>query len=77
MKPQSIFPLPRPEKGTQRYKTFIRTCATWREFASARKRTVDRGLTFDEALRACDRYNAELSEADRERGKRMEFERET
>lgn len=58
------------------YKTFIRSCRNWEEFAKARKRTVDTGLTYDEAVRACERYNRNRSRAQIKRGTKMEFTRE-
>ena len=58
------------------YKTFLRSARNFKQFASARKTTVDRGLTLDEARRACERFNAERTAADRARGTKMEFTRE-
>lgn len=59
---------------SNRYRTFIRSCRNWREFASARKRTVDRGLSYDEARRACEAYNRNLTSRQIKRGTKMEFE---
>jgi hypothetical protein len=59
-----------------RYRTFIRSANNWREFSQSRKRTVDRGLTYDEAYRACQRYNEARTKAQIRKGTMMEFERE-
>jgi len=58
------------------YRTFIRSSKNWQEFGSARKHTVDRRLTYDEAKRACAAYNAERTPAQVRRGTYMEFEGE-
>lgn len=54
----------------ERYKTFIRSASAsqW-----GRKRTVDTGLTYDEARRACQNYNASRSSREIKRGTKMEF----
>ena len=56
-----------------RYRTFKRSCRNWSEFGSARKTTVDRDLTGDEARRACDAYNSSRTAAQIRRGTKMEF----
>jgi len=55
------------------YKTFKRSCRNWREFASARRITVDTGLSAEEALRQCDRFNESRTDAQILRGTKMEF----
>lgn len=57
----------------ERYKTFLRSARSFPEFSRARKRTVDRGLTYDEALRACAAYNASRSASEINRGTKLEF----
>lgn len=56
------------------YRTFKRSAKNWREFSSARKITYDTGLTWEEALRQCEKFNANLTPAQRRKGTRMEFE---
>ena len=58
------------------YKTFIRTCTSWRTFAKARKTTVDTRLSYDEAKRACERFNNRRTAAQVRRGTMMEFTKE-
>lgn len=59
------------------YRTFMRTASSFPTFSKAKKRTVDRGLTLDEARRACSRYNQnDRTPAEVRRGTMMEFERE-
>jgi len=41
------------------YKTFVRSATTFEQMRRARKTTIDTGLTYDEANRACQRYNSE------------------
>jgi hypothetical protein len=60
----------------ERYKTFIRSATNWDSFARARKHTVDTGLTYDEARRACQAYNDNRSSAQIRKGTKMEFTRE-
>lgn len=58
------------------YRTFLRTAADWKEFARAKKRIVDRGLTADEARRACKNYNDNRTPRQVNAGTKMEFESE-
>lgn len=58
------------------YRTFIRTANSFNSFASARKRTVDVRLTFDEARSACEAYNANRTKAQIRNGTKMEFVKE-
>ncbi len=56
-----------------KYKTFKRSANTWSQFGSARKITVDTGLTFDEARRACERFNNSRTPAQIRKGTKLEF----
>lgn len=58
------------------YRTFTRSARNWDEFRTARKQTVDRGLSLDEARRACEAFNSSRSPSDTRRGTKMEFEAE-
>lgn len=58
------------------YKTFKRSCTDWRSFASARKITHDTGLSYDEALRQCEAFNANRTPAQIRRGTKLEFTRD-
>jgi len=58
------------------YRTFKRSCKNWKEFGKARKITVDRGLTYDEARRACEAFNNNRTPAQERKGTKMEFEAE-
>lgn len=60
-----------------KYRTFIRSCTNWVEFAQAEKRTVDTHLSLDEARRACEAYNDSRTEAQIKKGTKMEFEKES
>lgn len=55
------------------YTTFKRSATSWQEFARARKITVDRGLTLDEARRACEAFNAARTKRQIDKGTKMEF----
>lgn len=55
------------------YKTFMRSATSFASFAKARKRTVDKGLTYDEARRACENYNKNRTPAEVQAGTKMEF----
>lgn len=55
------------------YRTFKRSCRNWQEFSKARKITVDRGLTHDEARRACETFNNNRTTAQERKGTKMEF----
>jgi hypothetical protein len=57
----------------QTYCTFKRSCTNWKEFGRARKVIHDTGLTYEEALRQCERYNAERTPAQIRRGTKLEF----
>lgn len=58
------------------YRTFKRSCRNWQEFGRARKLTESRGLTYDEARRQCENFNANLTPAQKRRGTKLEFEQE-
>ena len=61
---------------TDRYKTFLRSCTNWQEFASARKITQETGLSYEEAQRRCADYNDNRKPAQIRKGTKMEFTRE-
>ena len=58
------------------YKTFKRSCTNWRTFAKSRKITVDTRLSYDEARRACDGFNASRTAAQIRKGTMLEFTQE-
>lgn len=58
------------------YKTFKRSCNSFKEFASARKIVVDKGLTKAEAIRQCQQFNNSRTAAQIRRGTKMEFTQE-
>lgn len=58
------------------YKTFKRSCTNLEEFARARKITVDRGLTYEEARRQCQQFNNNRTARQIRRGTKMEFTKE-
>lgn len=58
------------------YKTFIRSCTDWKSFAKARKITQDTGLSYHDAQRRCEDYNANRTAAQLRKGTKMEFTRE-
>ena len=58
------------------YRTFLRTCKSFEEFAKAEKVEQETGLTIDEARTQCDEYNKNRSEEEKEAGTKMEFEAE-
>lgn len=58
------------------YRTFKRSCTNWQEFATARKITVERGLSYSEAYDRCQEFEKNLTPAQKRKGTRMEFERE-
>ena len=55
------------------YRTFKRSCRNWKEFGSARKITVDRGLTYEEARRQCEQFNNNRTSAQIRKGTKLEF----
>jgi hypothetical protein len=56
-----------------RYKTFIRSCRNWPEFARARKITQATGLTYAEAWQQCAEYRKKRTPRQIKRGTLMEF----
>lgn len=58
------------------YRTFTRQANNWREFTQSRKPVISHGLTFEQARKECERYNEQRTEAQKESGQMMEFERE-
>ena len=56
-----------------KYTTFKRSCNGWESFAQARKITVDKGLSYDEAKRQCKEFNDNRTKAQIRRGTMMEF----
>ncbi len=58
------------------YRTFKRSCRNWKEFAEARKITVDRGLTEADAIARCKAFNDNLSSRQRARGTKLEYTQE-
>jgi len=65
-----------PSRDRPTYRTFLRSATSLEEFGSARKRTIDRGLTEDEARRACKAYNESRTPAQIRRGTKMEYDSE-
>lgn len=55
------------------YRTFKRSARNFEEFATARKITVDRGLTYEEALRQCQEFERRRTPAQIRRGTKLEF----
>lgn len=58
------------------YRTFKRSCTNFKQFAKARKITVDTGLTFEQAYKACREFNQNRTARQINRGTKLEFERE-
>ena len=57
----------------QKYKVFIRSARNWQQFAQGRKRTIETGLTYDEAKRCCQNYNAARTSSQIRKGTMAEF----
>jgi len=55
------------------YKTFKRSCRNWQQFATARKITVETGLTYDQARERCLEFNNNLTPAQKRKGTKLEF----
>lgn len=55
------------------YKTFLRSCTNWAQFASARKMTQETGLTYEQARERCEHYNANRSTRQIRKGTKLEF----
>lgn len=58
------------------FRTFKRSCTNWREFARARKITVDTGLTEEQALERCRAFNENLTARQIRNGTKLEYTRE-
>ena len=58
------------------YKVFRRSATDWKSFASARKTTIRRGLTYSEAQRMCGEWNSERTPAQERKGTKYEFDAE-
>jgi len=58
------------------YKTYKSSYTTWKEFGRARKITVDRGCTEEQALRFCENYNNNRTKAQIRKGTKMEYTQE-
>lgn len=58
------------------YKTFKRSCTDWRSFAKARKITEETGLTYEQALERCERFNNSRTPAQIRKGTKLEFTRQ-
>jgi TRAP-type uncharacterized transport system substrate-binding protein len=55
------------------YKTFIRSCRNWQQFANARKITQETGLTYEQAKQRCEEYNANRTSRQLQKGTKLEF----
>lgn len=58
------------------YKTFKRSATNWEEFATARKVTVEIGLTEEQARERCDRFNENRTSAQIRKGTKLEYTKE-
>jgi len=61
------------ERPAVSYRTFKRSANNFRQFSSARKITVDIGLTYEEARRQCARFNENRDARQIRNGTMMEF----
>jgi TRAP-type uncharacterized transport system substrate-binding protein len=55
------------------YKTFIRSCRNWNQFAKARKITQETGLSYQTAKERCKEYNDNRNARQIRKGTMMEF----
>jgi hypothetical protein len=56
------------------YKTFTRSANNWKEFFKrGRKRTVETGLTYAQAIERCHTYNQNRTSRQIAKGTRLEF----
>lgn len=60
----------------KRYRVFKRSATNFEEFSSARKTTIRRGLTIDEARRMCAEFNDNRTPAQIRAGTKLEFTEE-
>lgn len=58
------------------YRVFKRIARSFKEFAKARKVTVHRACTYDEARALCNASNMQRTPSECERGLKYEFEEE-
>jgi len=58
------------------YKTFKRSATNFEEFGSARKTTVNKGLSYEKAQQECKEFNDNRTPAQIKKGTMMEFESE-
>lgn len=58
------------------YRVFKRAATSFVTFAKARKVTVHRGCTYDEARALCTAGNMQLTASEKARGIKYEFEEE-
>ncbi len=55
------------------YKTFKRSCTNFQQFGSARKMTVETGLTYEQAKERCEQFNNNRTSAQIRKGTKLEF----
>jgi hypothetical protein len=55
------------------YRTFKRSATSFRQFGSARKVTVETGLTYSQARQRCQDYNEHRTPAQIRKGTMLEF----
>jgi hypothetical protein len=58
------------------YYTFLRAANNWKDFANNPKIVQETGLTLAEARERCKEYNENLSEDEKDKGIKLEFESE-
>ena len=56
-----------------KYLVFSRSCRNWEDYGTARRKTIRRGLTIEEARRMCADFNDDRSNAQVKRGMKYEF----
>jgi hypothetical protein len=55
------------------YTVFKRSCTDWRSFSRARKITIAKRVTYAQALRLCEAFNANRTPAQVRRGTKAGF----
>lgn len=58
------------------YRVFSRSATNWEEFAHARKTTIKRHLSYQEARDLCCEFNDNRNARQKKRGMKYEFEQE-
>jgi hypothetical protein len=58
------------------YRTFLRSCTNWTEFANSPKVTQESGLMLAEARERCKEFNDNLTDEEKEKGTKLEFDKE-